>query len=236
MRRKSATIVRAGNAIVDLARPKPHFTRMPKTTRTDIELLKTWTLTSAATLGSSVRAKGILQEIQARLPAISKKSVVLEGNELTLVMPASGKAAFSAAVAVISGVMQEAETLPVIPREIEDILTIKTSERHRWLADGRLPSAGTRTVRLNGRARRITFHVFDPKVVEDLLDRGIVDEWRENDIEAKAENRRRAAYQAKLTRSLKKAKKASKKQAPDADDAAVKPRGWDEFDIDGLLR
>ncbi|MGI2035180.1 hypothetical protein ACRQ1B_22620 [Rhizobium panacihumi] len=210
---------------------------MPKSANTDIELLRTWTLSPAATLGSSVRAKGILQEIQARLPATSKKSVILEGNEITLAMPASGKAAFSAAVTVISKVMEEAETLPVIPREIEDILTIKTSERHRWLADGRLPSAGTRTVRLNGRARQITFHVFDPKVVEDLLDRGAVDEWREDDIEAKAEKRRRAAYQAKLTRSLKKkAAKAPKKPEQDPDDLTPKPRGWEEFDLDGLLR
>jgi hypothetical protein len=209
---------------------------MPKTATTDIELLRTWTLSASATLGSSVRAKGILQEIQARLPATSKKSIMLEGSDLTLAMPAGAKAAFAAAVTVVSKVLEEIETLPVIPREIEDILTIKTSERHRWLADGRLPSAGTRTVRLNGRARRITFHVFDPKVVEDLLDRGAVDEWREEDIEAKAEKRRRAAYQAKLTRSLKKAPKAAKKQKADPDDPALKLRGWEDFDVDGLLR
>ncbi|TNM65249.1 hypothetical protein [Aliirhizobium smilacinae] len=209
---------------------------MPKAGQTDIELLKTWTLSPAATLGSSVRAKGILQEIQARMPTASKKSLVLDGSDLILAMPASEKASFAAAVAIASKVMDEVETLPVIPREIQDILTIKTSERHRWLADGRLPSAGTRTVRLNGRARRITFHVFDPKVVEDLLDRGIVDEWREEDAEAKAEKRRRAAYQAKLTRSLKKAQKASKKAKRDTEDAAPTLRGWDEFDVDGLLR
>ena len=209
---------------------------MPKVGQTDIELLRTWTLSPAATLGSAVRAKGILQEIQARLPATSKKSVALEGRDVILAMPASDKAAFAAAVATVSKVMDEVEVLPVIPREIQDILTIKTSERHRWLADGRLPSAGTRTVRLNGRARRITFHVFDPKVVEDLLDRGVVDEWREEDAEAKAEKRRRAAYQAKLTRSLKKAQKASKKPKSDAEDQNVKLRGWEEFDVDGLLR
>lgn len=98
--------------------------------------------------------------------------------------------------------MLEAETLPVIPREIQDILAIKTGERHRWLADGRLMSAGTRTVRLNGRARWITFRVFDPKMVEDLLDRGVVEEWRAEDAEAKAEKRQKAAYQRKLARSL----------------------------------
>lgn len=225
-----------GKGIVDLDACPSHLTPMPKAAKTEIELLRTWTLSAAATLGSFVRAKGILQEIQARLPATVKKSVVLEGSDLTLAMPVSEKAAFTASVAVINKVMAEVETLPVIPREIQDILTIKTSERHRWLADGRLPSAGTRTVRLNGRARRITFHVFDPKVVEDLLDRGAVDEWREQDAEAKAEKRREAAYKAKLTRSLKKAQKVSKKPARDPVDPAVTLRGWEDFDMDGLLR
>jgi len=72
--------------------------------------------------------------------------------------------------------------------------------------------------------------------VEDLLDRGVVDEWREEDADAKAEKRRQAAYKAKLTRSLKKAKKPSKKPEHEADDQAQKLRGWEEFDLDGLLR
>ncbi|MCQ1855372.1 hypothetical protein [Neorhizobium galegae] len=209
---------------------------MPKTEKTEIELLRTWTLSPAATLGSSVRAKGILQEIRARLPATSKKSVILDGSDLTLAMPANNKAAFTASVAVINKLMEEVEALPVIPREIQDILTIKTSERHRWLADGRLTSAGTRTVRLNGRARQITFHVFDPRLVEGLLDRGVVDEWREEDVEAKAEKRRQAAYRTKLTRSLTKAQKGLKKTNRDPDDPALKLSGWEDFDIDGLLR
>lgn len=152
-------------------------------------------------------------------------------------MAASEKSAFNAAATIVTKVVTEAAALPVIPREIEDILTIKTSERHRWLADGRLPSGGTRTVRLNGRARQITFHVFDPKVVEDLLDRGVVDEWRVEDAEAKAEKRRRTAYQAKLTRSLK--KKVAKRPTTSedgSDDPALKLGGWEEFDVDGLLR
>ncbi|MGA1805232.1 hypothetical protein [Rhizobium sp. HT1-10] len=209
---------------------------MPKSEVSDIEPVRTWTLSSSMTMGSSVRAKGILQEIQARLPATSKKSVSLDGGEITLAMAASDKTAFAAAATVIGKAVGEAATLPVIPREIEDILGMKTSERHRWLEDGRLPSAGTRTVRLAGRARRITFHVFDPKVVEDLLDRGAVDEWRVEDVEAKAEKRRAAAYQAKLTRSLKKAAKTKKDGRKTRDEAAAKLRGWDEFDIDGLLR
>lgn len=222
--------------IVDLRVCCPHLTVMPKIAKTDIELLKTWTLSPAATLGSSVRAKGILQEIQSRLPGTTKKSLVLEGRDLTLAMPASDKTAFLAAVAVVSKAMKDVETLPVIPREIQDILTIKTSERHRWLADGRLPTAGTRTVRLNGRARQITFHVFDPKIVEDLLDRGIVDEWRGEDAEAKVEKRRRAAHQGKLNRSVKKATKGPKKPDRNPDDPAPQLRGWEDFDVDGLLR
>lgn len=209
---------------------------MPKKERNDVELLRSWILTPTATLGSAVRAKGILLEMRARLPTAVKKSLDLEGSELTLSMPAGEASEFRAASAIISEGMKGIESLPVIPREIQDILTIKASERHRWLADGRLPSAGTRTVRLSGRARRITFHVFDPRIVEDMLDRGIVDEWREEDAVAVAEKRRQAAYKAKLTRSLKKAKKDKMTPREKPDDAATELRGWDDFDLDGLLR
>jgi hypothetical protein len=187
-------------------------------------------------MGSAVRAKGILQELQSRVPALSKKCLLLDGNDVILTMGAIEKSAFHVAAAIIADAMESIETLPVIPREIQDILAIKVGERHRWLADGRLQSAGTRTVRLNGRARRITFHVFDPKMVEDLLDRGTIDEWREQDAEAKAENRRKAAYKAKLTRSLRANKTKKKIPAEKSEEPAVGLRGWEEFDVDGLLR
>lgn len=206
---------------------------MAKREKNDIELIRTWTLSAAVTMGSSVRAKGLLQEIQARLPASSKKAIVLEGVDLVLAMPADDKLAFNAAVSVVSKVVEEAPSLPVIPREIQDILGMKTGERHRWLADGRLPSAGTRTVRLAGRARQITFHVFDPKVVEDFLDRGVVDEWRVEDAEAKAEKRAKAAYQRAR---LSKKKKQTKKDQNVTEHPASSLQGWDDFDLDGLLR
>jgi hypothetical protein len=209
---------------------------MPKHGKNDVELVRPWVLSPAATLESSVRAKGILLELHARLPVASKKTLDIDGAELTLAMPASAKAEFHAAASVVANALEDIESLPVIPREIQDILSIKTSERHRWLKDGRLPSAGTRTVRLNGRAKRITFHVFDPKFVEDILDRGVVDEWREADALAATENRRRAAYKAKLMRPLKKAGKSSKTVERHPDASATKLRGWAEFDIDGLLR
>jgi len=215
---------------------------MPKTTtkkkeRDDPELIREWSLPVAATLGSAVRVKGILQEIRSRLPSAVRKSLDMQSSALTLVMPESSKTSFRATSAIISAALEDIAGLPIIPREIEEILTITASERKRWLEDGRLPSAGTRTVRLQGRARRITFHIFDPRIVEDLLDRGAVDGWREEDAAAKTENRRRAAYQAKLTRSLK--SKGKKQSTPeiDADDAPSSTLlGWEEFGRDGLLR
>ncbi len=209
---------------------------MPKQQKNDIELLRTWTLPPAATLGSSVRAHGILLEMRSRLPISSKKSLVLEAGELMLSMSADDKTQFDAAATIVSSAMKDIENLPVIPREIQDILTIKPGERHRWLADGRLPSAGTRTVRLAGRARQITFHVFDPRVVEDLLDRGLVDQWRDEDVEAAAENRRKAAYKAKLTRSLKNAPKSAATANQASAEADVGLAGWEEFGRDGFLR
>ncbi|WP_028748306.1 hypothetical protein [Rhizobium mesoamericanum] len=212
---------------------------MPKTKSEnksdDPELIREWSLPVEATLGSAVRVKGILQEVRSRLPPWVRKSLDMQSGELILVMPETSKTAFRAISSVVSEALRDISDLPVIPREIEEILGIKASERKRWLEDGRLPSAGTRTIRLKGRARRITFHVFDPRVVEDLLDRGAVDEWREEDAAAKAENRRRAAHQAKLTRSLKKKEKV-KQSNLEAEDAATGLSGWDEFGSEGLLR
>jgi hypothetical protein len=187
----------------------------------------------AATLGSTVRAVGIFLEVQARLPVGARKSLTIKARELTLRMPEYAVDEFSAAVHVVSGALEGIESLPVIPREIEDILAISASERRRWLADGRLPSVGTRTVSLRGRAKRITFHVFDPRVVEEVLDRGSVDTWREEDAATAAENRRRAAWKAKLARSEKRrpASKSSKDE-----DSRPDLQGWDEFEREGLLR
>lgn len=197
------------------------------------ELVETWTLPPAATLGSSVRAKGILLEIRARLPSSTRKSLDISGRVFTLAMPESSESEFRHASAVIAKSLEGIERLPVIPREIEDILAISTTERRRWLEDGRLPSAGTRTVKLRGRARQITFHIFEPGMVEDLLDRGAVEEWREEDTAA---NRRRAAYKAKLTRSLKKDCKATEASQDVTEEASAKLRDWEEFGRDGLLR
>ena len=193
-------------------------------------LTQHWSLPSAATLGSSVRARGILLEMRARLPKPLRKSLDITAGTLTLTLPKADAAVFKAMAAIVTQGLVGIENLPVIPREIEDILTIKTSERHRWLKDGRLPSAGTRTVKLAGRARKITFHVFEPAVVQDLLDNDRVDAWREEDVETRRENRQRALWKAKLARAEKAAK-----TAPDAgDDPGL--AGWADFMREGLLR
>lgn len=196
------------------------------------ELIRTWSLPSTATMGSAVRAKGIVQEINARLPAPVRKAVQYDISAVTLTISDTSRSAFRAAVPIITEVLANTATLPVIPREIEDILAITSTERRRWLEDGRLPSAGTRTVRLRGRAKAITFHIFEPQMVVEVLDSGSVDEWREHDKEAAAENRRRSAYNRKLTRTLAKQEKA--KSFPSDDGAPLE--GWAEFGADGLLR
>ncbi len=209
---------------------------MAKTKKNDPPaLIQTWTLPSAATFGSLIRAKGILLEIRAGLPVPLRKSLDYTVAELTLSMAEGWEEEFRHVSAIVSRALDGIENLPIIPREIEDILSISTTERHRWREDGRLQSAGTRTVKLRGRARQITFHVFDPKFVKDLLDHGTVEEWREHDKAAAAENRRRAAWKAKLTRTLKSGKAATGAAGHEEDDAPPLA-GWDDFGLDGLLR
>jgi hypothetical protein len=208
----------------------------PKNT-SDLTLVQEWSFPVGATLGSSVRAHGILLELRARLPSSVKRRLAIEAGVLVLRMSEGTDDEFRAASSIITSALAGIEDLPVIPREIEDILAISTTERHRWLKDGRLPSAGTRTVRLRGRAKTITFHVFDPRRVEDMLNEDLVAAWREEDAVTAAENRRRAAWKRRLTRAQQKSgAAASEIVGSGSDDARPKLLGWEEFERDGPLR
>lgn len=57
---------------------EPSIRQMSKKTNANYGMTETWTLPSAATLGSSVRAKGILLELRARLPLVSRNNMKSE--------------------------------------------------------------------------------------------------------------------------------------------------------------
>ena len=80
-------------------------------------------------------------------------------------MPDTGAAEFEALSALVADMLADITELPILPSEAEDILSISSRERHKWLDDGRLQSAGTKTVKLRGRAKAVTFHVFTPSSV-----------------------------------------------------------------------
>jgi hypothetical protein len=122
-----------------------------------------WPLLASATLGSAVRTKGLERAVRARLSLAARKSLTVEANAIVLQMEESEHERFEAASAKISQVLERMEALPVLPREVEDILSISAQERQRWLKDGRLKSIGTRTVKMRGRTRKVTFHIFDPQ-------------------------------------------------------------------------
>ncbi|WP_291385662.1 hypothetical protein [Devosia sp.] len=196
------------------------------------QIVASWHLPYSVRLGSSVRSKGIFQFVRLRLPASARKNLTVNAGELTLKLPEDVDA--EPLITAVSKALEGIEERPILPREIEDILAIKSSERHRWVKDGRLPSAGTKTVKLKGRARKITFHVFDPRVVDDLLDRDAVVEWREQDALTAAENRRRAAWNRSLARSSAK-KDGGSIDGPSGGEG-VPLKGWEEFERTGLLR
>jgi hypothetical protein len=97
--------------------------------------------------------------------------------------------------------------------------------------------AGTRTVKLRGRAKKITFHVFDPRRVEDALDQDLVAAWREEDAATAARIGGGPAWKAKLARSQKSGGKATPESDSSRDEvSSPKLLGWEEFERDGLLR
>ncbi|TJV04847.1 MAG: hypothetical protein E5Y12_11075 [Mesorhizobium sp.] len=198
-------------------------------------LVAEWPLPPSATLGSALRLKGIEREIRARLPWAVRKFAKAETGRVVLRMLKTDADAFQVASATISRRLEGIETLAVLPREAEDILTISARERHKWLRDGRLKSIGTRTVKMRGRSKSVTFHVFDPRHIEDILDRDLASAWREEDAREVAENRRRGAGKAALTRAGKRVPKARIARKMGSDDAA-QLEGWDMFEAEGLLR
>lgn len=197
-----------------------------------------WPFPTAAALGSAVRAQGIEREIRARLPFPDRKRLGVEDGLVRLRIPAGQDDRLATASRIVSEVLAGAHALVVLPSEAEDILSITAHERQKWTKDGRLRSAGTRTVKLRGRAKAVTFHVFDPRHVEDVLDRDLPALWREEDAQASAERRRRAAAKAAQTRAGKGAAKGPARagggKRDRAEDAALE--GWDAFALAGLLR
>ncbi|KQT47572.1 hypothetical protein ASG43_10875 [Aureimonas sp. Leaf454] len=214
--------------------------------RTALQLAE-WPFPVAAALGSSVRADGIQREIKARLAFPDRKRLSAEDGLIRLRIPAGDEARFAGAQRIVAQVLAGIGTLPVLPSEAEDILAISSRERLKWTKDGRLQSAGTRTVQLRGRARTVTFHVFDPSVVEDVLDRDLVTIWREEDAAATAEARRRAASKAALKRragpegkagETGKVGKVGKPGRRSGDDASSSSElvDWSAFEAAGPLR
>lgn len=201
-------------------------------------LVAKWPLPPSATLGSAVRAKGIAQEIKARLPWTARECLVVETGGVMLAMAENEKREFEVASAVVARTLDGIEAHPVLPREVEDILAITSHERGKWIKDGRLKSAGTRTVKLRGRAKAVTFHVFDPRHIEDVLDRDLPAIWREEDAQAVAEARRRAAGKAAQTRAGKGRGEAAAGGTRKPQNETQPPRleGWDMFEAEGFLR
>ena len=158
-------------------------------------------------------------------------------GRIILCMAETEQDEFDAASAILTRALDGIAALPVLPSEADDILTMSSRERHKWLKDGRLISAGTRTVKLRGRAKAVTFHVFDPRHIEDLLDGDLPVVWREEDGLAAAENRRRAAGKAALARAAK-GRSNNADEARDGGNEVTRTQleGWDAFEADGLLR
>ncbi|HEV2554454.1 MAG TPA: hypothetical protein VGV17_11915 [Bosea sp. (in: a-proteobacteria)] len=201
------------------------------------ELVAEWPLPSAATLGSSVRLKGIEREIRRCLPWTTRKCVVAIAGGIVLRMSEANQAAFDAVSVTIAKALVGIEALPILPSEAEDILSMSSRERHKWLKDGRLKSAGTRTAKLRGRAKAVTFHVFDPRHIEDLLDEDRPVVWREDDARVAAEKRRHAAGKAARARAAKwRESRASETEGNRNDKGRPPLAGWEKFAADGLLR
>jgi len=195
-----------------------------------------WPLPSGVVMGSSLRAKGIARAIRNRLGSAFTGDVAVVGDRLEISLPGDSPGQCEQIVAKIAEILEGIAGWPVLPREVEDILTITARERLKWTRDTRLNSAGTRTVKLRGRKKAVTFHVFDPRHIEEVLDRDLVAVWRAEDKALAAENRRRGAALAASTRAQKKQRTRTVSKLNDDGQVATGLNAWAAFDELGLLQ
>jgi hypothetical protein len=195
-----------------------------------------WPLPTSTTLGSAVRAKGIEREVRSRLRWPLRPHVTVEAGRVVLRMEEDAADAFEAVSTIITGVVAELDELPILPREVEDILSITSHERHKWMKAGRLESIGTRTVKLRGRSKAVTFHVFHPRHIEEILDRDLPELWRSLDTEATVERRKRSAAKAAMARATKRKPKPGEPDSGPGETPKAPLEGWEDFAAEGLLR
>lgn len=213
--------------------------RLGTLSTSDGRLVAEWPFPIAAAMGSTLRVKGIHRETKAALPAASRQLLSLEEGVFRIVAPEAEAERFAEAVRLVETILVRASDIPVLPTEVEEILNIGARERLKWTKDGRLRSAGTRTVRMRGRSRTVTFHVHDPRHVEDVLDRDLPTIWREEDEAERIENRRRGAGRAAATRAAKSS--GAQRSTPGRSGrvavsaAGTDPEGWKAFFAEGLL-
>src|SRR5690606_24576202 len=89
--------------------------RQPKQ-RPATRLVKEWPLPPLATLGSAVRARGILLEVRSRLPMATRKLLDIETGSLVLRAPDDDDCDYSDPVDSVTDTLIGIEGLPVIPR------------------------------------------------------------------------------------------------------------------------
>jgi hypothetical protein len=80
-----------------------------------------------------VRAKGILLEVRGHLPFAERRLLHVESGALVLHVPEDDPDDHQTTVDAVTRKLVGIEDLPVIPREVEDTLSIKQAKRHRWL-------------------------------------------------------------------------------------------------------
>lgn len=194
-----------------------------------------WAFPLAVALGSSVRIKGIDREVRSKIPFRARLMLDMDTTRFALRVPADEEALFQAASEAVTRTLAGIESLAVLPSEVEEILTILPRERLKWTKDGRLQSAGTRTVKMRGRSKSVTFHVHDPQHILEVLDRDLPTRWREVDAMAVVENRRRGLRQAALTRAGKSPGKPADARAK-TEPIEANLEGWQLFEADGFLR
>jgi hypothetical protein len=149
-------------------------------THNHAKIVVSYELTWPMTLGSKTREKDLRRRFKARLQRWSPQKVLDTGAIISACWATADVEQAKFAIEYLDHMLEAFRKERLIPKIVEEVLSISSQERRRWIKDGRLPKSGTGHFKKGKTA--FQFYLHSPDEIAKLAARPeIIAEWRAAD-------------------------------------------------------
>jgi len=147
------------------------------------KIVVSYELTWPMTLGSKTREKDLRRRFKARLQRWFPQEVVDTGKIISACWATTDVRQAKSAIDYLDHMLDSFRKERLIPKIVEEVLSINSQERRRWIKDGRLPKSGTGHFKKGKTV--FQFYLHSPEEIAKLAaNPEIIAEWRAADGDA----------------------------------------------------